>query len=61
MDDRVYRQAVANTVRHIRSSSYGEGPNAFDASYYLGLAFCKKKEDVINDIIWYKDSGGNLD
>lgn len=61
MSDNIYKMAIANTVKHIRNSSYGEGPNAFDASYYLSLAFCKSKEDVFNDIIFYKNTGGNLD
>ena len=48
-----YQMAINNMARKIRSQSEDQEPrlNAFDASIYLAVAFCKLPEDVIADII----------
>ncbi len=60
MNTTPYQMAVNNVAREIRENAkanlnrpnnLAKGPNAFDASFYLGLAFCKPKEEVIMDII----------
>lgn len=52
----VYKMAIGNIVRAIRSQSEEDRSidgniNAFEASRYLGLAFCKSPEEVITDIV----------
>ena len=51
-----YQMAVNNVARAIRAQrksdvEAGDGINAFDASVYLAMAFCKFKEEVIADIV----------
>jgi len=55
-----YQMAINNTAAAITRHAIeceddpmelSKGPNTFDASLYIGLAFCKAKEEVIEDII----------
>ena len=49
----LYQMVINNTARHLRSTENmaAEQPlNAFEASTYLAVAFCKTK-DVLEDIL----------
>ena len=48
-----YQMAVNNVARAIRDSEFEPGscPDAFMSSAVLAMAFCKAKEEVIEDII----------
>ena len=55
----IYRMAVGNMARAIRNQSGrdldGGGLDAFEASRYLAVAFCKLPADVLSDIITHED------
>lgn len=52
-----YQMAINNTATFIRSqenkraATVGTGLDAFAASFALGVAFCKAKEEVLADLI----------
>ena len=55
-----YQMTINNVARHIRMNPAtwdGTNLDAFTASHVLGIAFCKDKIEVIEDII----NAGNND
>jgi hypothetical protein len=52
-----YQMAINNVARYIRSGDNrqavheGDGLDAFKASTTLAVAFCKSKEEVLEDIL----------
>jgi hypothetical protein len=56
----VYKMCIKNVARTIRKQSTsdivsGNSINVFQASEILAIAFCKSKEEVIDDLIKYEE------
>lgn len=55
MPKSLYDMVIRNVARKIRNSREGDFHDAFTCSEVIAVAFCKLKEDVINDLIMAKE------